>query len=849
MASSSSSSNTSSVSSVVTSLVFNLAIFFIFVIAFLLLRPKNKSVYQKRVVADTVPENERPRPLKEGIFGWFTDLVSRSDSEVIRDAGLDGYFFLRYLRLLFLCSLVGVVLLYPILLAVNATGGGSRSGATINGFDILSFANIKNPNRYYAHVFLSWLFFGFIMFTLYRELQYYVAVRQSVLTSPAYSNRVSRRTVLISTIPDEYLSAEALKQLFQGVKYVTINRNQKKLSKVVEKRDKLANKVEGAGVKYLKTAVKNRLKSEKKGKPIEGENIADYVPDKKRPTYRLKPLIGKKVDTLDYGSREISKLNAEIADKQTVAESSKTLNSAFVTFYTQEQAEIVYQCLNNHLPLHMEPKAIGILPDEIIWSNLRFRWWELIVRSLGAKVAIGAVVIFWSIPVAFVGFLSNLDNLQKMLPFLKFLNNLPSVLHGLFTSLLPTILLAVLMMLLPIFIRKMAVVAGKTSKTQVEYFTQNAYFAFQVVQVFLVTTLASGAASVITSISDDPSSAMTLLANKIPAASNFYIAYFLLQGFSVSSGMFLQVVALILFYVLGAILDSTPRKKWSRYNIIGGAGWGTIFPIYANLFVITLCYAMVAPILLVFAAITYGLIYLAFLNNLSFCQSPTNGGGIFYCRAIYQTFTGLYLAEICLLGLFVMAKSWGPIVLEAILIGFTVFFQVNLQSAFGPLQDRLPISLMSENEMSLQQRTRSNFSDDKTAPSPSAVEAGHKHFNPLPTGGALVRYFAPHKFLTPECIQRDLLTASMFHEPPAPLSPEDEENAYKNPAVTSTNPVVWLPRDPWGLSTQEVSKLRDHDVNATDEGAWFEINQKKKKATYGWGDIQEIPVWSPPAAY
>jgi len=57
--------------------------------------------------------------------------------------------------------------------------------------------------------------------------------------------------------------------------------------------------------------------------------------------------------------------------------------------------------------------------------------------------------------------------------------------------------------------------------------------AFQVIQVFLITTFASGAAAVVTKIIDDPGSATTLLAENLPKASNFYISYFIVQGLGV----------------------------------------------------------------------------------------------------------------------------------------------------------------------------------------------------------------------------------------------------------------------------------------------------------------------------
>ena len=64
--------------------------------------------------------------------------------------------------------------------------------------------------------------------------------------------------------------------------------------------------------------------------------------------------------------------------------------------------------------------------------------------------ATAVLIIFWSIPVAFVGILSNLTYLTNKLTFLKFIYNLPNAILGLITGLLPSVLLSVLMALLPI---------------------------------------------------------------------------------------------------------------------------------------------------------------------------------------------------------------------------------------------------------------------------------------------------------------------------------------------------------------------------------------------------------------
>jgi hypothetical protein len=123
-----------------------------------------------------------------------------------------------------------------------------------------------------------------------------------------------------------------------------------------------------------------------------------------------------------------------------------------------------------------------------------------------------------------------------------------------------------------------AKLGGAPTAAAVELWTQNAYFGFQVVQVFLVTTLASAATSVVAQIIQAPTSAPTLLAQKLPSASNFYISFIILQGLTFASGGLLGIVGLIIGKVLSKILDSSPRKMYNRWSSLSGLGWGTVLP-------------------------------------------------------------------------------------------------------------------------------------------------------------------------------------------------------------------------------------------------------------------------------
>lgn len=136
-------------------------------------------------------------------------------------------------------------------------------------------------------------------------------------------------------------------------------------------------------------------------------------------------------------------------------------------------------------------------------------------------------------------------------------------------------------------IRKVcAKLAGEPSLSRVELFTQNAYFAFQVIQVFLVATVASSASSVVQKIADNPGSVTSLLAENIPKASNVYISYFLVQGLAISSGVVSQVVGFVIFTLIYKFLAGTPRAMYQKWANLSAISWGSVLPVYTNIAVI-----------------------------------------------------------------------------------------------------------------------------------------------------------------------------------------------------------------------------------------------------------------------
>lgn len=594
-----------------------------FFLVFLFLRTRLRRVYRPRTFLSTVPEPRRSQDLPQGRFNWLFPFKTLPDEFVLNHQSLDGFLYLRFLKVLAIICFVGCCITWPVLFPVNATAGGGKQQ-----FDLLSFANIpkSGKNRYYAHVFIAWIFFSFVMFVVTRETIYFINLRNAYLMSPFHAARISARTVLFTDVPADYLKLEKLHELFGAtIRRAWLTTDCKDLDEDVENRDKAALKLEGAEIKLSKKANKRRIKAKKKankGKktaaphPEKGAAPADapadapaaattdapdadveagpvtseYLIKKDRPTHRLGkiPFIGKKVDTIEWSRSELKTLVPKIANEQSTLRKGddKLLPAVFVEFTTQQSAQAAYRRMSGRRAPRMLPRAIATTPDQIIWGNLKLKSKERMARKFGTNAFLTLMIIFWAIPVAVVGAISNINYLIEKVHFLSFIDKIPSQILGVVTGLLPSVLLSVLMSLVPVVCRWMAKLSGEVTLPAVELRTQHWYMAFQVVQVFLITTFASGASAVVSEIIKTPSDATTLLAQNLPAASNFYISYIIVQGLGIAAGNILNIGALVMLTFVGKYLDSSPRKLFKRYITLAGLGWGSLYPQFGNLGII-----------------------------------------------------------------------------------------------------------------------------------------------------------------------------------------------------------------------------------------------------------------------
>lgn len=218
--------------------------------------------------------------------------------------------------------------------------------------------------------------------------------------------------------------------------------------------------------------------------------------------------------------------------------------------------------------------------------------------------------------------------------------------------------------------------------------------------------------------------------------------------------------------------------------------------------------------------------------------------GLGYPRALQQLFVGIYIAEVCLLGLFATRLSnhgaIGPFVLMILLIVFTALYHVSLDAALTPLIKYLPKTLEAEERQSVLAAadgvTAAEAHDDVEAgtrvvdaekPNPDTVTSPANNVlsppAPHPKPNLFIKFFKPHVYNDYSTMRRLV---------PAMISPADAiddglvRDAYLPPSVWTDTPQLLIPRDEMGVSRQECRDTEKFGVACTDGVA--RLDEKNK---------------------
>ncbi|KAK4985660.1 hypothetical protein LTR50_005812 [Elasticomyces elasticus] len=416
------------------------------------------------------------------------------------------------------------------------------------------------------------------------------------------------------------------------------------------------------------------------------------------------PFVGKKIDKIHWLRKELARLNVEIEQDQSRPEDFPLMNSAFIQFNHQVAAHMACQCLSHHIPQNMAPRVVEISPRDVVWDNMSIKWWERYLRTaLVWAISVGLIILY-AIPVSITSFIAKANQLAHTISWLAWIATLPGWLIAVIQGLVPPLLLTLILLLVPLIFGLMVRYQGVPTGKATEMGVQDFYFLFLFIQVFFVVTLSGGLTSFFTTLTSNPTGITAELAQDLPKAANYFFSYLFINALSNSAGALLQTVTLLMAFLWAPIVDSTPRQKWARETTLQNVAWGAFFPPFTNFAVIGLIYSVIAPFMLVFMLIIFSLFWIVYRYNVLYVYSFRNDtGGLLFPRAVNQLFTGLYVLELCLIGIFFLARDPNgnvsnlphAIVMIVVLLA-TIAYQVLLNDAFQPLFRYLPITLEDE---------------------------------------------------------------------------------------------------------------------------------------------------------
>jgi hypothetical protein len=225
-------------------------------------------------------------------------------------------------------------------------------------------------------------------------------------------------------------------------------------------------------------------------------------------------------------------------------------------------------------------------------------------------------------------------------------------------------------------------------------------------------------------------------------------------------------------------------------------------------------------------------------------QPKIDTKGHAYTLALQQILTGIYIAELCLIGLFSLDNATGPLVMLVILFFVTAIFNYTTNRYFDPLEQYLPADLALESE------------DDEQAPLLSSAEEGesdalrtaesridrlsNRTHVPSHVVSPVARFLQPHIFASHTAMKAWLRDGDFDEDDEPEYSEDDLKKAYLNPAYSSKTPIVWLAKDSIGVSKNEVKENEGKGLNSSDQGAWI---TDKGELKWSVQDFEEVPVF------
>lgn len=538
--------------------------------------------------------------------------------------------------------MIGVVVLIPLNLQGRISETTADESKKVFGLDRLSIANIPNNDKekgklLWGHLIAAWLFTIGMLWLIQHAYKSYYEQRARFLSlrvPEAYS-------VLALDVPPEARTSEGLLAFFRkrygdAVVSHSMAVDARELDKLVAERAVVARKLQHAVLEFA------------------------AHPEKGTPRMRFNSscpsalsFCGGKVNAIEHFTARLTELNDSIAQLQ--AKEFAVTPCGFVSFNSLAVAVSAVQTLQTESPASWTViKAPA--PSDVYWPNLRLSGRRKSAVGVLISLAVFALVFFWAIPVSAIAVLANLQKLSRSVPALRPVVNFSPALTGFVQALIPTILLLVFMMLLPIILLKFARLEGRPSVNEQNGTVASRFFLFQMFNVLLTSVVAGAILPIISKLAESPFTVIALLGGSIPGVASFFINYVALQALSANALELLRIVPL----VLGSIKYKKALTSFERRAAIAPGEFFYAAKMGSDLLVciVGILYSTISPLVLPICLIYFAFGFLVTKHQLLYVYiNSAEAGGVLFPLIVKRIMLGLVLMHITLIGLLAIKVS------------------------------------------------------------------------------------------------------------------------------------------------------------------------------------------------
>ncbi|KAF7842909.1 CSC1-like protein ERD4 [Senna tora] len=552
-------------------------------------------------------------------FAWIWEALSSSEKDVIAMSGVDtAVYFVFLSTVLGILVLSGIILL-PVLLPIAITDNGvkTNSNTASNATTTINELDKLSMGNITEKSPRLWAFLAatyWVSFvTLYLLWKSYKHV--AWLRSEALRSpevKAEQFAVVVRDIPPVPQGQTRKEQVDSYFRAIYPDTYYRSM---IVTDNKVVNKIWDELEGYKKKLARAEA-------VYEGSKTT-AKPEGTRPTNKtgFLGLVGEKVDTIEYCNEKINELTAKLETEQKVTLKEKQQNAALVFFTSRVAAASAAQSLHaqivNTWTVFDAPE-----PRQLLWSNLKIKFFEREVRHFHNSEESGENSSFHKANRAYKGFEDSFGSLS------------PSTCTDFILGI-----------------------------------------AAQVLNVFIGVTLGGTLFKTFKTIQKNPDTLVTVLATSLPSNATFFLTFVALKFF-VGYGLELsRIVPLIIYHLKRKYVCKTEEEVKDAWYP-GDLGYGTRVPGDMLIVTIVFCYSVIAPLIIPFGVIYFGLGWLILRNQALKVYVPSyESYGRMWPHMNNRIIASLILYQLTMCGYFGVQKFYYtplliPLPILSIIFGF-----------------------------------------------------------------------------------------------------------------------------------------------------------------------------------